>query len=132
MVSAVASFTRLSPSKMMTSRRGRLSRRAIDVAAMASGGDTMAPSVIATGHPICGATAITTAATASVVVKTRPTARRVIGRTLRHSSRGDRKKAAEKRIGGRKTARTSSGSSSTRGTPGTSPMPSPATTIRIG
>ena len=28
----------------------------MDVAAMASGGDTMAPSVIATGHPTCGAT----------------------------------------------------------------------------
>jgi hypothetical protein len=131
-VSAVASFTRLSPSKMSTSRRGRFSRRAIDVAAMASGGETMAPSAMAAGQPSCGAIAITTPATASVVVKTRPTARRLIGRTLRHSSRGDRKYDAEKRIGGRKTASTISGSNSTTGRIGRRPRPRPATTIRMG
>lgn len=132
MVRAVASFTRLSPSKMITSRRGRPSRRAIDVAAMASGGETMAPSAMAAGQPSCGARAIATAATARVVVKTRPTARRLIGRTLRHSSRGPREYEAENRIGGRKRASTTSGASSKRPRNGSTPRPSPATTIRIG
>ena len=75
---------------------------------------------------------MTTAATASVVVKTRPTASRLIGRTLRHSSRGERKNAAEKRIGGRKRASTRSGSISKPVTPGSRPTMSPATTIGIG
>ncbi len=131
-VRAVASFTRLSPSKMITSRRGRFRRRAIDVAAIASGGETMAPSASAIGQPSSGTRAIATTATAIVVVITSPTASRRIGRMLRHRSRTERKNAPEKRIGGRKTVSTVSGSSSTFGTAGMSPIPRPATTIRIG
>ena len=42
--SAVASLTRLSPSRIDTTRRGIPTRRAIAVAATASGGATTAPS----------------------------------------------------------------------------------------
>ncbi len=42
--SAVASFTRLSPSRMVTIRRGTFRRSAMAVAAIASGGEMMAPS----------------------------------------------------------------------------------------
>ena len=42
--SAVASLTRLSPSRMVTIRRGMPTRRAMAVAATASGGATTAPS----------------------------------------------------------------------------------------
>jgi hypothetical protein len=66
------------------------------------------------------------------VVITSPTASRKIGRILRQRSRTERKNAPEKRIGGRKTVRTVSGSSSTVGTAGMSAIPRPATTIRIG
>ncbi len=41
--SAVASLTRLSPSKIVTIRRGTFSRSAIAVAAIASGGEMIAP-----------------------------------------------------------------------------------------
>ena len=47
-VIAVASLTSDSPSKMVTSCRGSPTRRAIDVAATASGGATTAPSANAT------------------------------------------------------------------------------------
>ncbi len=46
----VASFTRLSPSRIVTIRRGTPSRWAMDVAAIASVGETMAPSTKAAGH----------------------------------------------------------------------------------
>ncbi len=46
--SAVASLSRLSPSRMVTTRRGMPTRRAIEVAATASGGATTAPSANAT------------------------------------------------------------------------------------
>src|SRR6185436_19110479 len=49
-VSAVASFSRLSPSKIVTTRRGTASREVTAVAATASGGATMAPRTNATGH----------------------------------------------------------------------------------
>jgi hypothetical protein len=59
------------------------------VAAMASGGDTMAPKAIAAAHPIPGMSETSTNATAAVVVRTSPNASRLIDRTLRHSSRGE-------------------------------------------
>ena len=103
------------------------------VAAMASGGETIAPSATASGHPSGGMRTIATTATAAVVMITRPTARRLIGRMLRHSSRGELRYAAEKRIGGRKTSSTISSSSSMySGEPGIAPRRSPAISSRIG
>ncbi len=53
---AVASLTRLSPSRIVTMRRGIPTRRAIVVAATASGGATTAPRANAGAQPI-GSTA---------------------------------------------------------------------------
>ena len=52
--SAVASLNRLSPSRMLTIRRGAPTRRITAVAAAGSVGETMAPSAnaIAQGRPI--------------------------------------------------------------------------------
>ncbi len=50
-----------------------------------------------------GTSAVRTTATATVVVRTSPKARRLIGRTFFHSSRGELRYAAENRIGGRNT-----------------------------
>ena len=58
-ISADASLTRLSPSRIVTIRRGTPSRRKMAVAATASGGATIAPSATAAaiGIPvICSAT----------------------------------------------------------------------------
>ena len=85
----VASFTRLSPSRIVTIRRGRRTRRAIAVAATASGGETMAPRTRAAGHGTPGTRATTTAATAAVVATTRPTARSVIEKRFARKSRHD-------------------------------------------
>ena len=75
--SAVPSLTRLSPSISDTIRRGAPSRDAISVAASASVGDTIAPSVNATAHgrpiPACATTA-----TAVIVAATRPRASNMI------------------------------------------------------
>ena len=76
----MASFTRLSPSRIVTICRGRRTRCAIAVAATASGGETIAPRTRATGHGTPGTSAWTAAATAVVVAMTRPTARSVIER----------------------------------------------------
>ena len=54
MVSAVASFSRLSPSRIVTIRRGTARRAATAVAAISSGGATIAPSAMATAHGMPG------------------------------------------------------------------------------
>ncbi len=58
--SAVASFRRLSPSRIVTIRRGTPRRWKIAVAATASGGATIAPSVRAAAHGMVGTRAWTT------------------------------------------------------------------------
>src|SRR2546425_2780310 len=73
------------------------SRRAMAVAATASGGETMAPRASATGQLMPGTRTRATAATAAVVAKTSPTARSVIGRRLARKSRSDVKYAAAHR-----------------------------------
>ena len=90
----VASLTRLSPSMMVTTRRGTLSRWVTAVAATASGGDTIAPSTNATSQLIPGITACAAQATAVVVATTRPMASCEIGRLLAAKSRHDVNHAA--------------------------------------
>ncbi len=85
--SAVASFTRLSPSRIVTTRRGTPSRWKIAVAATASGGATIAPRAKAAGQPRPGMSAWATSATAAVVVRTSPTDRRPIARRFFLKSR---------------------------------------------
>ncbi len=128
----MASFTRLSPSRMVTICRGSRSRCAIAVAAMASGGETIAPSTRATGHAIPGTSAWTAAATAVVVAMTSPTARSVIEKRFVRKSRHEVKYPAAYRMGGRKSRKTICGSSVTCGRDGTNPSPIPATTRTIG
>ena len=77
-----------------TMRRGAPSRRVISVAASASVGETIAPSVNATAHErwihSCA-----TSPTAAIVVPTRPNARSEIGRLFARRSRSDVKNAPE-------------------------------------
>src|SRR5262249_58560381 len=91
--SAVASLKSDSPSRMVTIRLGRPVRRAIAVAATASGGATTAPSAIAMGNEI-GSTHHATTATPNVVKMTRPTDSSVMGRLLARKSTSDVRIAA--------------------------------------
>ena len=92
--SAVPSLTRLSPSITEITRRGTPNRRPIADAAMGSVGDTTAPSTNAAGHdrPM---TPCATAATATIVAVTSPTASNEIGLRFCRSSRSPVLKAAE-------------------------------------
>ena len=85
----VESLTRLSPSRMVMSRRGSFSLWAMAAAATASGGETMAPRTKQDGHPIPGTMACTAAATTVVVARTRPTARREMETMFARKSRQD-------------------------------------------
>jgi hypothetical protein len=59
------------------------------VAAAASGGATMAPSAIATGHDISGTSQFATSATASTVVPTAAITSPATGRQFRRRSRNE-------------------------------------------
>src|SRR6476659_9329379 len=131
-MSADASLTRLSPSRITVTRRGTGSRATIAAAATASGGLTIAPNAMATGHGIPGTSRRTTTATAAEVTRTSATASDAIGRMFALNSRSGVKYAAAQRIGGRKTKNTTLGSSSGTTTPGRSAMTRPAATWRIG
>src|ERR671916_1808927 len=127
----VASLTRLSPSKTVTMRRGTPRRWATVVAAMASVGETIAPSTnaAAQGRSV---TVWTTAATTRVVISTSPTASSEIALTFARKSRHEVKSAETYSKGGKNNKNTSSGSSSTDGNCGTNPSADPPSTSRIG
>ena len=91
--SAVASLNSDSPSRIVTTRRGRPVRRAIAVAATASGGATTAPSATAAANGT-GSSHHTTSATPNVVNTTRPTDSSMIGRLLAWKSTSDVRIAA--------------------------------------
>src|SRR3954452_7507797 len=120
-----------SPSMMTTKRRGAPMREAIAVAATASVGATIAPSVKATGHDR-PTISWATSATPSIVKSTQPTASSEMGLRLAWRSRSDEKNAAEYSSGGRRMTRTSSGGSSSSGAPGRKPSAAPPTTSAIG
>ena len=82
-MSADASLTRLSPSRITITRRGTGSRDTIAAAATASGGETIAPSATATAHGMPGKSARAVMATAAVVASTSPIASSPIGATVR-------------------------------------------------
>src|SRR3954464_9505795 len=94
---------------MVSRRCGGRSGRSTAVAATASGGATIAPSVIAAAHGICGTSACTSTATAAVVSATATTTSAVTGTQLSHRSRGDASYAASTSTGATKSASTSSG-----------------------
>jgi hypothetical protein len=85
---------RLSPSTVVTIRRGTPRRRAISVAASGSVGATTAPSTNDGAHP-SPTTAWATAATARTVASTAPIARKEIAPTFTRRSRRDVKNVAE-------------------------------------
>src|SRR5215217_7968222 len=102
----VASLTRLSPSRIVTMRRGTPRRWATVVAAMASVGETIAPRTKAATHGI-PMTVWTTAATPKVVISTSPTASSEIGLMLARKSRHDVKSAETYSSGGKNNRNTS-------------------------
>ena len=73
----MASLTRLSPSMMAASRRGTPRRRAIEVAAIGSVGETTAPRTDAAGHGRSTTAQCATTPTTRVVAPTRPMDRRL-------------------------------------------------------
>jgi hypothetical protein len=93
--SAVASFTRLSPCRIDTTRRGRPMRRATAVAATASGGATTAPRAKAAATENgSGTTHSATSATQPVVKSVAPTDSRAIEDRLARKSTSDVRIAA--------------------------------------
>src|SRR5215211_3241224 len=99
MRSAVASFRRLSPSRIVRMRCGGRNGRSTAVAATASGGATTAPSAIAADHGIAGTSVWTTIATAAVVKPTANTTSAVTGPQLSLRSLSDVSYAASTSTG---------------------------------
>jgi hypothetical protein len=104
----------------------------IAVAAMASVGETIAPSTRAGPQPRSGIRACATAATATVVKITSPIDSRPIARRFAFRSRTDVYQPAAVISGGRKIRKMMSGSSCRGGRPGTNPRTRPPRTRRIG
>lgn len=92
-VMAVASLSSDSPSRMVTARRGSPTRRAIEVAATASGGATTAPSANATANGT-SRTSTANSATPSAVTTTSNTDREAMDRRLARMSMIDVRMAA--------------------------------------
>ncbi len=86
---AAASFTMLSPSRIVTMRRGIGRRRRNAAAAATSGGDTTAPSANADAHGSPGTAKRATQATAAVANSTCPTPSKRMGRRLARTARKD-------------------------------------------
>jgi len=81
------------------------------VAAAASGGATMAPSAIATGHGMSGRSQCATTATAAVVIPTAASTSVETGSQLLRRSRSEVSKAASSSTGATNSASASSGCS---------------------
>ena len=91
---AVASLSRLSPSRMDTSRRGMPTRRPMVVAATASGGATIAPSASPAASDTFGSNSQAMTPTTIVVKTTAPTARMPMACRLARTSTSEVRKAA--------------------------------------
>ena len=117
---------------IVSSRCGTASRRITAVAAIASGGEMMAPSANAAAQGREGMAACATAATASIVMSTKPIARNRIGRRFRRKSRQDVNRAVGYNSSGRKKKKTTSGSNVTLGSPGITLMNNPPSTSSAG
>src|SRR5450631_2448971 len=128
----VASFNRLSPSRISTMRFGIPMRLAMEVAAIASVVATTAPNTNPTRQSKPASNHEAAAATLSTVNATSPIASDAMLVRFSRKSRQDVAHAAEYNNGGNTTRKTSSGSRATLGMPGTNPSSSPATTRTIG
>lgn len=129
---AVASFTRPSPSRMVSSRGGRPNRLPIEVAATASGGLITAPRAIPAarerpGRMVESTTPITTADTS-----TSPTDSRLLGPRLRRKSVTGMLTAAAYSRGGSTTVRIHSSSIVGCSMPGIRLHSAPMTTTTPG
>ena len=129
--SAVPSLNRASPSRIVTSRRGRPSRRAMLVAAAASVGPTAVPSTNAMGQDRWPSQCATAATLSAVTITSRTASTPIIGAS-RENAVGEEVTAASKTSSGSSPSRTSSGFSDTSGTNGRKPMTRPATTSVTG
>ena len=116
--SAVASLSSDSPSRIVTTLRGSPIRRAMAVAATASGGATTAPMAKETGQEMSGIKACTMTPTPRVVNTTRPTDSSRIARRLALKSTSEVWIAAAYSSGGSSPNSTTSGSRWISGTPG--------------
>jgi hypothetical protein len=123
--SATASLSRLSPLMTDSVRRGMRNCCITAAAATASGGATMAPSVMAaaSGRP---ANAQPAHATAAVVSSTATSTSETSGSQLRRSSRGAVSKAESSSAGAMKSASARCGSRLMCGTQGIAPSATPA------
>src|SRR5271156_22767 len=99
MSSALASLSRLSPSRMTSSRYGSFTSLSTAVAAAASGGATAAPNAIAAAHGIAGTRQWATSATADVVTATAMKTRQVTGSQFSRRSRNELSNAASSSTG---------------------------------
>ena len=131
-VSAVASLSRLSPSRIVMSRRWRPRRRPIDAAATASGGATTAPSTSALASGSSGTSSHAAIPTTAVLNTTRPIASWLIRFMFSRRRSVELSSAAEYSSGGRTRKSTRSGSRGTTGMPGTNDIASPTTTSSSG
>ncbi len=128
----LASLTRLSPSRMSTTRCGNASLRAIDVAAIASVVATTAPSTMPSSQVKPGKNILAVRATLKTVKATKPKASRAMLTRLKRNSRQEVTHAAEYSRGGSTTRKIKSGLSLICGIPGTKPRTRPAITRTIG
>ncbi len=117
-VSAVPSFSMLSPVMIVSSRRGRCRRRPMLAADTASVGARIAPRVSAAASGSPGTARRTAHATTAAVNSTRPTESRVSDRTLSRRFRYELSSAAAYTSGGRTPSRTKVGLSRNSGMPG--------------
>ena len=131
-VSAVASLTRLSPSSTWTTAKGIPTRRAIAVAATASGGATTAPRAKPAASGMSGISHHATSPTIRVVKITRPTDSEAMVPFFARKSMNEVLYAALKSSGGRMPTSTSSGSSATSGRKGTKDAAIPTSTRSRG
>ena len=123
----VASFSRLSPSSRMRSRRGSFTRSSTARAETASGGETIAPSAKQAGHERDGTSMCETTATTTHVNTTAPTASDVTPTRCRRNGPIAMLHAPSISSGGRKITSTSPGSMLIVGSPGTNASAAPPT-----
>src|ERR1700737_4714115 len=108
--------------------RGTANRANVAIAATASGGDTIAPSTNAAGHPSPGTSRSATNATATVLSTTSPIALPRIGRRLARNNVQSVDQPPLKSSGGKIERKIQSGAIVTRGKPGTNASAVPART----
>jgi hypothetical protein len=131
-IKPLASFTKLSPSSMVINLGCKPNPFVSEVAATASGGETIAPMRKANGQLILGINKCTASATSAVVNKTSPTAAILIG--LKEALKWCQFvfQAAAYKSGGRKIINTIAGSSAITGNPGIRLITMPDKTNTIG